>query len=129
MNTLDEQVLVEAGRIVNQREVPRDRAIRLLRELVPAFPSRDKAIEHLFYVAPAATPDIRLFSIAAALHILGDADPVERSATAELVAALKESQTALVRAAEILRNVGTPHQSSMIHVAAARAAEVLSRHE
>lgn len=126
MNTLDEKVLVEAGQIVSRHEAPRDRAIRLLRELVPAFPNRDKALDHLFYVT--ATPDLRLLSIAAALHILGDGDPAERLATSELVAALKESQTALVRAAEILRNVGTPLQARHANEAAARAAEVLSRY-
>lgn len=128
MNTLDEKVLVEAGQIVSQRETPRDRAVRLLRELVPAFPSRDKAMDHLYYVTPSATPDLRLFSIAAALYILGDADPVERSAVAELIVALKEAENSLRLAAEILRERASPRQANQIHAAALKVAEVLSRH-
>jgi len=72
--TSDDGTFVEAGRIVAAKETPRLRAIRLLNELVPKFASRDKAIEHLYYRTPSANPEVRLYSIAAALYILGTDD-------------------------------------------------------
>lgn len=68
MNTI--AAWTEAGRLVARSEKPRDRAIRLLTELVPRFNDRDAALENLYYIDPNATPAIRLLSIAAALHIM-----------------------------------------------------------
>lgn len=65
----------EAGRLVSKRETPYQRAEHILRTLLPRFKDRDQALGNLYYVTPDATPDIRLFSIAAALYIMGsDAD-------------------------------------------------------
>lgn len=56
------------------RETVEDRAIRLLRDLLPSFASRDDAIQHLYYVQPGATMNTRIYSIAAALYVLGNVE-------------------------------------------------------
>ena len=55
-------------------ETVRERAEYLLRRLLPQIQSHDQAMDNLFYVNPDASPEIRLWSIAAALYVL-DTEP------------------------------------------------------
>lgn len=49
------------------------RANELLVRLLPSIQSHDDALNHLFYVTPDATPELRAWSLAAALYILREA--------------------------------------------------------
>lgn len=49
------------------------RANELLVKLLPTIRSHDHALDNLFYVTPEATPELKLWSIAAALYVLGEA--------------------------------------------------------
>jgi hypothetical protein len=50
------------------REVAR--AQQLLKELLPDFRSRDEVLDNLYYVTPNANPEVRTWSIAAAVAVL-----------------------------------------------------------
>lgn len=62
---LTDQQLSDAPKAAgtNQRETPEERAIRLLRTLLPTFRSRDHALESLYLVYPDAKPNERHFGL------------------------------------------------------------------
>ena len=71
----DEQLAdaaVAAG--TNRRETPEERAVRLLRTLLPTFRSRDHALESLYLMYPDANQTNIIQSVAAAIYILGSAE-------------------------------------------------------
>lgn len=47
------------------------RAQAILTQCLPRFVNREQAIDNLYYADPEASPEITLYSIAAALYVLG----------------------------------------------------------